>query len=175
MSRARIVRCIAASTALVLTPIAAANAAAPAPAPVVARIHVPKFGAYDLAGGLGAVWLVTVDENSYSTLRRIDPATNHVTATHVLDSSAGGFAVGDRSIWVSMYSDNQVERIGPRGHVLARINVGLQPQYIHLAFGSVWVSNHHGRSVTRIDPRTNRVLRPCRPAIRTCSATARRR
>ena len=68
---------------------------------------------YDLTGGLGAVWLINNDEFNYSTLRRIDPHTNRVTARHRLDSSAGGFAVGDGSIWVSMYYDNELERIDP--------------------------------------------------------------
>jgi hypothetical protein len=151
---------IVTSTALVLTPVVAA--ASPAMAsratPIVAQLHVPGNDAYDLTGGLGAVWLINNDEFSYSTLRRIDPQTNHIVATHRLDSSAGGIAVGFGSIWVSMYFDNEVERIGPRGHVIARIAVGLQPQYVHVAFGSVWTSNHHGRSLSRINPHTNRVI-----------------
>ncbi len=149
-----------AATALVLTSVLAAASAAAASrqTPVVAQLHVPPNDVYDLTGGLGAVWLINDDEFSYSSLRRIDPQTNRVVATHRLDSSAGGFAVGFGSIWVSMYYDNEVERIGPRGHVIARIAVGLQPQYTHVAFGSVWTSNHHGRSVSRINPRTNRVI-----------------
>jgi streptogramin lyase len=159
MRRRIFLRTIAA-TALVLTPVVAA--ASPAVAshatPVVAQVHVPRNDFYDLTGGLGAVWLINSDEFNYSTLRRIDPQTNHVTATHRLDSSAGGIAIGFGSIWVSMYYDNEVERIGPRGHVITRIKVGLQPQFVHLAFGSVWTSNHHGRSVSRINPHTNRVI-----------------
>jgi streptogramin lyase len=95
---------------------------------------------------------------NYSTLYRVDPATNRIVARYRLDSSAGGITVGGGSVWVSMYYDNLVERIGPHGRVLAHIPVGLQPQFIDTAFGSVWVSNHHGRSVTRIDLRTNRVV-----------------
>jgi streptogramin lyase len=41
--------------------------------------------------------------------------------------------------------------------VQAEIATGLQPQWLHAAFGSLWVSNHHGASATRIDPITNRV------------------
>ena len=150
-------RTLAAAAALLLLPLATAPASASAGSPVVARISVPANDYYDLAGGLGAVWLLNPDEFQYDTLRRIDPATNRITASYRLDSSAGGFAVGDDSIWVAMYYDNTVERLDAHGHVLARIDVGLQPQFIHIAFGSVWASNHHGRSVTRIDPRTNRV------------------
>ena len=85
-------------------------------------------------------------------------ASSRITNTYRLDSAAGGFAVGDGAVWVAMYFDNTLERLDSHGRVLARIRVGLQPQFIHLAFGSVWVSNHHGRSLTRIDPRTNRVI-----------------
>ena len=124
---------------------------------IVARIHTgPQW--YDIHTGLGAVWLVGSIEYNYSPLRRIDPATNKITATYRLDSSAGGFAVGAGSIWVSMYYDNTVERINTHGRVLARIRVGLQPEAVLVAFGSVWVANHHGRSVSRIDPRTDRVI-----------------
>ncbi len=152
--------CILAVCAALLTGRAATQATATAlPAPsMVAQLSVPGNDAYDLAGGLGSVWLLNPDESQYSTLRRIDPVTNRVTASYQLDSSAGGFAVGDGSIWVAMYFDNTVERLDAHGHVLAHIAVGLQPQWIYLAFGSVWVSNHHGRSVTRIDPRTNRIV-----------------
>ncbi len=124
---------------------------------MAARIQVPstEFG---LDGGLGAVWFVDRISDNYSTLRRIDPATNQVTASYLLDSSAGGIAVGEGGIWVTMYYDNTVERIDQHGRVIARIPVGLQPQEVHVAFGSVWVSNHHGRSISRIDPRTDRVI-----------------
>jgi streptogramin lyase len=124
---------------------------------VVARINVRPDG-YAIESGLGAVWLVDSIEYNYSRLRRIDPATNKITATYQLDSSSGGFAVGAGSIWVSMYFDNTVERINTHGKVVARIRVGVQPQYVLVASGSVWVSNHHGRSVSRIDPKHNRVV-----------------
>jgi len=161
MSRRTFFRTIAASASLAMV-LAAASAdragASLPPNAVVARLHVAPFDYYDLTGGLGAVWLINNDGYNYTTLRRIDPHTNRVTARHRLDSSAGGFAVGDGSIWVSMYYDNELERIDPAGHVTARIAVGLQPYYVHLAFGSVWTSNHHGRSVSRVNPRTNRVI-----------------
>ena len=145
------------AAALLLIPLVAGVATASADPPVVARITVPANDIYDVAAGLGAVWLLNPDEAQYDTLRRIDPTTNRITASYRLDSSAGGFAVGNDSIWVAMYFDNVVERLDAHAHVLARIRVGLQPQWVHMAFGSVWVSNHHGRSVTRIDPHTNRV------------------
>lgn len=135
-------------------PGAPATASAPV---VVARIQVPST-LFQLSGGLGAVWFVDRSIDNYSTLRRIDPATNKITASYLLDSSAGGIAVGEGGIWVTMYYDNTVERIDQHGRVVARIPVGLQPATIHVAFGSVWVSNHHGRSISRIDPRTNRVV-----------------
>jgi streptogramin lyase len=151
-------RTLAVTAALLFAPLTGGpTIASAADPPVIARITVAANDNYDLAGGLGAVWLLNPDEFQYDTLRRIDPATNRITASYRLDSAAGGFAVGDDSIWVAMYFDNTLERLDGHGHVLARIGVGLQPQSVHLAFGSVWVSNHHGRSLSRINPRTDRV------------------
>jgi YVTN family beta-propeller protein len=147
---------LTAAVALPNVPQAAAAAARHSTA-VIAKIAVPP-DFYDLRAGLGAVWVLNPNEQTYSTLREIDPSTNRVVATHQLDSSAGGFAVGAGAIWVAMYYDNIVERIDTSGQVVARIKVGLQPQWTHVAFNSVWVSNHHGRSVSRIDPNTNTVI-----------------
>lgn len=42
-------------------------------------------------------------------------------------------------------------------YVVAVIEVGRDPGYAEVAFGSVWVGNHHGDSISRIDPATNTV------------------
>ena len=148
--------------AAALLPVPAAGAGNPVAADnapsVVATIPIPVDRLYDLAWGIDAVWVVNLTQDAYSSLRRIDPATNRVTATHLLDSAALGLAVGAGSVWIAMPYDNIVERLDPMARVRARISVGLQPSFLDVAFGSVWVANHHGRSVSRIDPRTDRVI-----------------
>ncbi len=150
----RAVACLAATTALVFLTIPAPAGASPARAD---NVTIPP-GYYDMREGLGSMWVLEDDEQSYSVIYRIDPATDGVTDAFTLDSAAGGFGVGFHSLWVAMYYDNTVERIDASGHVVARVKVGLQPYAVHVAFGSVWVSNHHGSSVSRIDPATNKVI-----------------
>ena len=115
-------------------------------------------GGYDLATGLGAVWALNGDEYHYGKLYRIDPVTGRMTVAAKLSFPAGGIAIADNSIWISDYFGNAVWRFSPTGAVQAEIGVGLQPQWLHAAFGSVWASNHHGASVSRIDPATNTVV-----------------
>jgi YVTN family beta-propeller protein len=63
----------------------------------------------------------------------------------------GGFG----SVWVSVYTDNQLVRIDPATHrVIARTKTGTSPCGIAVGGGSVWVENFGGDSVTRVDPTT---------------------
>lgn len=134
-----------------------AQGASAARASVVASIHLPA-GLTDVRPGLGAMWAMNNDEFSYSTLYRIDPATNQVTETVQLGFPAAFMAFGYGSVWVSDYYASTLVRLSPTGHVQATIPVGLQPQWVHFAFGSVWTSNHHAHSMTRVDPATNRAI-----------------
>ncbi|MDQ3880094.1 MAG: hypothetical protein M3295_03325, partial [Chloroflexota bacterium] len=43
-------------------------------------------------------------------------------------------------------------------YVEAVVNVGIDPGYATLAYGSLWVGNHHGDSVSRVDPDTAEVV-----------------
>lgn len=149
----------ATATALTLTVTALSPAAQARPAThVVATWHMPAPGFYDIRTGMNAVWAVLTDEVHRSAINRIDPVTGVLTTVTTLPFQGGGLAVGDDSLWVSDYFGNAVWRVAPDGHILARIAVGLQPQWVHIAFGSVWVSNHHGASVSRVDPATNTVV-----------------
>jgi streptogramin lyase len=115
-------------------------------------------GFYDLEPGLGAMWAMTNDESTYSTIYRIDPRTNAVTDRIALGYPAAFLTVGYGSLWVSDYYGSNLIRYGPTGSLQATIPVGLQPQFVHIAFGSVWTSNHHGHSLSRIDPNSNDVI-----------------
>ena len=127
---------------------------------VAATIHVPPMRFVAVVSGGHWVWLVDADENSFATVVQIDPVTNTVHRTSTLDIAAGGAVTGYGSLWVSAWNANLVERIDPATlRVLARIPVGLGPEWLHAAFGAIWVANHHDHSVMRIDPTTNRVVK----------------
>ncbi len=125
---------------------------------VVKTFRLPPGFYYDAVEGLGSMWLVRDDDANATLIYRVNPKTNAIKRVAKLYFPAGGVAFGYHSLWASDYYGDAAYRISPSGTVQARIPTGLQPQSIHLAFGSVWVSNHHSRSLTRIDPRTNRVI-----------------
>lgn len=134
---------------------------APAIGTVAARIAVPA-STFRLAAGDGAVWALGGD----SAVRRIDPATNAVTAT-VQTAADQEFphwiAVGGGSLWVSNFTDNTVWRVdASSGARTATIPVAPAPEGIAVAPSGVWVATHRGNptgSVTRIDPATNVVTK----------------
>jgi hypothetical protein len=141
--------------------VSEASAAAPSSSSVIATVRLPA-GSYTARPGLGAMWALTNDEFTYSTLYRIDAVTNRVTETVPLGFPAADLTVGYGSVWVSDYYGSTLVRLSPSGRVQATIPVGLQPQYVHIAFGSVWTSDHHGHSVSRVDPASNRVISTAR-------------
>ena len=147
---------VALATSIVAPASAATPAAAATAADVVATIKLPH-GSYQLSPGRHAMWAMSGDETLYSTLYRIDPATNQATMVAHLGFPAAGLTVGYGSVWVTDYYASTLVRLSPTGRVQATIRVGLQPQVVHIAFGSVWTSNHHSHSITRIDPLTNGV------------------
>jgi streptogramin lyase len=151
------VTAIATGVALALAPLAAPAAwAVPVTAPI-ATVNLPS-GFYDLEPGLGAMWAMTNDESTYSTIYRIDPRTNVVTERIPLGYPAAFLTLGYGSLWVSDYYGSHLIRYSATGSLQATIPVGLQPQFVHIAFGSVWTSNHHGHSLSRIDPNSNGVI-----------------
>ena len=149
--------------ALVVGMIAALAAASPAaaspPGAVVASIYLPR-DSYDLESGLGAMWALSNDDfhTFYSTLYRIDPGTNRVTERVHLGFPAPFLTTGYGSVWVTDYYASKLYRLSPAGQVRATIPTGLQPQWLHIAFGSVWVSNHTRALGDPLDPLTNGVI-----------------
>jgi DNA-binding beta-propeller fold protein YncE len=139
--------------------------AAPADAQLVASIRVPPLGGA-FAVGDGAVWAMS---DATSTLMRIDPARNAVTARiHVSPGEAA--AAGEGAVWLSHPQENTVSRIDPEtNRVTATIHVPWASG-VAVSPGAVWIANAGGPSVERIDPATNRVVARIRvgPNVECC-------
>lgn len=121
----------------------------------------PPLRAGDLLGsiaaGYGSVWVVGGDAN----LRRIDPATNTVTATITFELpesiTLSNVETGAGSVWVSSTSNGKVYRVNPKtNQVEAEFEVPFAAQ-IAATDGAVWVVNFIRPFLTRIDPGSNEI------------------
>jgi hypothetical protein len=66
----------------------------------------------------------------------------------------GPFAIAGDAVWITAFEDNQLVAYGiATGDELVRIPVGLHPNVVFEADGSVWGYNLHGRFIERIDPK----------------------
>ena len=104
--------------------------------------------------GDSGVWAMS---DATSTLMRIDPARNAITARiHV--SPGGDAAAGDGAVWLSHPQENSVSRIDAETNkVSATIRVPWASG-VAVSPGAVWIADAGGPSVERIDPATNRVV-----------------
>jgi streptogramin lyase len=98
-----------------------------------------------------------------STVKRIDPATNTVTAT-LTPSLPRAVAVGFGSIWVATSSDQIVRYDASTLAVTTAINMasGEDANDLRCVFGSVWAttsrSSNPRLSVIEIDPASNTIV-----------------
>ncbi len=125
----------------------------PADAQLIASIRVPPDGGAFTVGD-DAVWAMS---DTTSTLMRIDPARNAITARiHVSPGEAA--AAGEGAVWLSHPQENTVSRIDAETNkVSATIRVPWASG-VAVSPGAVWIGNRGGPSVERIDPATNRVV-----------------
>jgi YVTN family beta-propeller protein len=108
-----------------------------------------------VAYGGGAIWAVFGD----STLARIEPSTNEVTATTFVERSApAAIVVVEPHLWVANTDTADVQRYhtgtfeeGPLGRA---IPVGSRPTALAWGEGALWVANTGDDTVSRIDPGT---------------------
>ena len=125
---------------------------------VEAKIHTglaDPDGELSIATGAGSVWILS-DPNG--KLKRIDPATNKVTAA--IEVAPGSFAAafGFGSVWITTTGAGSVQRIDPATNaVVATIPVGPVPRFLAAGEGGVWTLNQGDGTVSRIDPATNTV------------------
>jgi YVTN family beta-propeller protein len=126
---------------------------------VLATIAIGK-GAFDVAVGLGAVWLPSFGDN---TVLRVDPTTNQVVATIPVAGGPSGVTTDASSVWV-VSGDGTVSRIDPASNqIVASVHTQTTGGYIAVGSGGVWVSSPgtNGQAdgtLSRIDPATNQVV-----------------
>lgn len=108
-----------------------------------------------IAVGAGSVWFVVKP----STLERIDPATNTVSASVELPSGSENPVFGDGFIWVSSFGHDSLLKVDPTTNkVVATIPTGPKPRFLTVGAGSVWTLNQGDGSVTRVEMKTGKVL-----------------
>ncbi|HUF85593.1 MAG TPA: serine/threonine-protein kinase [Acidimicrobiia bacterium] len=107
---------------------------------------------FDVAVTTGAAW-VTTDRDS---VKRIDPATNRVTATIEVGTRPRGVAADAEAVWVANAGSGTVSRISSRtNRGTATIEVGGEPFAVAASSDAVWVTDIEGNTVSRIDPSDN--------------------
>lgn len=120
-----------------------------------AKITLPSSGS-NVVVAYGSVWVSGFSNELY----RIDPKTNTITSTIVLQGSPQDLAAGEESIWVLDRGGTFVHRIDVKsGELLASIEIGLPHSSANMTVGGgyVWVSEP-GVPLTQIDPSSNAVL-----------------
>ena len=146
----------AASTAFAIHSFRSGGRQQPASGMVLASIPVGDWS--DIAGGYGAVWVVTQEGD----VLRVDTATNKIIATIPLGGATQtrSIAAGEGAVWVSY--DQTVQRIDPEtNEIVATIDISGGAGQIAAGLGSVWVGQNSATgngSVVRIDPATNAIV-----------------
>jgi streptogramin lyase len=81
-----------------------------------------------------------------------------VSATIDVCEAPEGMAADDAGLWV-VCEEGAVVRIDPGTNSAGRpIEVGLEPRFVTVAFGSAWVSNYVDSTISRIDVDTGEVV-----------------
>jgi YVTN family beta-propeller protein len=113
-----------------------------------------------VTSGFGAVWASCWD----GSVARIDPATNAVVTTIKTQDSGGYVVASGTAIWVTNAGhentpDGSVTRIDPATNkVVANAVLGLHPEEIAYAGGSLWIGLADTPTVVRVSATTNAVL-----------------
>jgi streptogramin lyase len=138
------------------------------PVSLATLAETPVGGGALVAFGEGSVWAAVPDAG---VVRRIDPATNQVSATIAFDDLATGdaypvhLATGGGAVWVVDEHELAVYRIDPRTNTAQRLGLSLQffagtsfgDWYIRYGRGLVWVRQTE-TTIVAIDPRTFQVV-----------------
>jgi YD repeat-containing protein len=95
-----------------------------------------------------AFWVRDAD-----SVHRIDRDTLEADASVRIPEDFGPFAIAGDAIWITAFDKNELAAYDvATGKVIVRIPVGLHPNVVFEAAGSVWGYNLHGRFIERVDP-----------------------
>jgi YVTN family beta-propeller protein len=145
-------------------PIPSPTASSPSPAPTV-----PAWASKGVEAiidfGKKPITSITADETGvwvrvgYGGIAHINPASNAVVATlNPGFTQYGNVRVGAGAVWSTDFDHNLVMRIDPKtDEIVAKVEVGQNPEGLTVTDDTVWVANHRGGSISRIDPATNSV------------------
>ena len=133
----------------------------PATGTVLARIPAdPVNSEGGITVGAGSVWIVTKP----STLVRIDPRSNTISASIQLPAGSENPLFVDGFVWVSGFEHNDLLKIDPAANkVIDTIEVGPKPRFLTAGAGSLWTLNQGDGTISRVDQKTGTLLAtiPC--------------
>jgi len=105
--------------------------------------------------GADSVWMVTKP----STLVRINPKTNAISATIQLPSGSENPLFSDNFVWISSFEHDQLLKVDPvSGTIIATIPVGPKPRFLTAGSGSIWTLNQGDGTISRVDPKAGKVV-----------------
>jgi virginiamycin B lyase len=90
-----------------------------------------------------------VSDRLGSRVSVIDPSSNTVVARPKVGVGAMGLAC-DAGAWLANYNTGELLKLDAGGRVLRRLEVGMQPREVLIAFGDLWVSNQQSGTVVRV-------------------------
>ncbi len=128
----------------------------PATAKPTATIPVtPANSEGGITIGDGAVWIVAKP----STLLRIDPETNKISASIDLPSGSENPFFSNGFVWVSSFEHSSLLKVDPKSNkVAATIPTGSKPRFLTAGAGSIWTLNQGDGTITRVDEKSGKVL-----------------
>lgn len=120
----------------------------PTPRAITVTGTLELAGALDLTATEDELWVRDAD-----SVHRIDRATLDLDETVRIPEDFGPFAIAGDAVWITAFELNELAAYSiATGKVVARIPVGLHPNVVFGAAGSVWGYNLHGRFIERVDP-----------------------
>src|SRR5262249_41650970 len=113
------------------------------------RISVPG-GPVALVYTQDGLWVTTSDG-----VKRIDTATDEITASATVPGNSRYMAFGGGYVWVANDVEGTVYKIdGASGQIVASYETGQDAQPVSYADGTLWVANREDGTVTGIDAAT---------------------
>ena len=119
---------------------------------VVHRFDVPD--ASDVVHGDGKAWVVS---SGSGIVRRVDPATNQITASVRVRPEICCAAVGGGFVWIGTKDDRTVWKFSGLANPstpLASVKLAGAGDGLAYGDGALWATTGAAGAVTRIDPRT---------------------